>query len=137
MRNFLLLLAFVIFFTCKEKEETPPVVVTPDYADSVVGTYYGTEVRKSSDNYTIQFSSSTKTMTVTKLEKNKVHVQSFDLGYSPKFTLSESSNGVKFTPESYTSTGSNNYTLSTKYLNLEFTNGGTGPRYFYYQATKQ
>jgi hypothetical protein len=143
MRYTILLLAMLTFFACK-KEETPPVVVTPDYADSVVGTYLGSEVRKGSDNFTVEYSNGSKTMIVEKLDKNKIQLKGFTSGPMPIFSLSDAGSGnIELTPDGFPDVGFNQYVPSSKQLNIAiangYTNGQPSPatRYYYFQGTKQ
>jgi hypothetical protein len=138
MKHILLLLALLIFFTCKEKEEIPPVI--PDYADSIVGTYLGGEVKKEADNWTVEYSNSSKTMKVVKLGKNRVQLDSFNVNFSPIFTLSDGgmhqgNQIITLTPEGYTGSGSR---YLSKQLSIRLTIGsGSYTRYYYYDGTKQ
>jgi hypothetical protein len=147
MKKIFLLLMFTvtIFFTCKKKEETPPVVVIPDYADLVVGTYLGSEVRKAQDNWTVEYSNGSKTMTLEKLDKNKVQLKTFTSGPMPTFTLSDG--GTWQGNQIITFTSTSNPYGSSRYLqnqlSIDFANGYTNgqpgqyTRYYYYDGTKQ
>jgi hypothetical protein len=138
MRYFLLLLALAISFSCK-KEETPPVVVTPDYADSVVGTYLGSEIKYASDHSTQEYNNGSKTMTVVKLDKNKIQVNSFTSGPSAIFVLSDGGTNqgnqiITLTPSGSTQgAGFNSYQLKQITVNIK---DGV-PKYYYFQGTKQ
>lgn len=141
MKNLFIILVFLTFITCKKDEVDPPVV-TPDYADSLVGTYLGQEVRFQQDNSTQEYNNGSKTMTVTKLDKNRIQVTSFNSGLSPKFTLSDRGDGnIKLTPEGIAEygTGNNEYFISpSKQLYIYLVTGsGSATRYYSYQATKQ
>ncbi len=142
MKHLLIVLALLVFITCKKKDEDPPAP-TPDYADSLVGSYLGQEIRYKQDNSTQEYSNGSKTMTVTKLEKNKIQVSSFTSGPAPIFILSDGGSAkIKLTPQGSGEygTGWNEYSLTAKQLNIyiiDCQSCGAATRYYYYQATKQ
>jgi hypothetical protein len=136
MKNTLIVLAILSVFACEKKKDPEPV--TPDYADSLVGTYIGTEIQYAADNNTQQYNNSSKTMTVTKLGKNRIQVSQFNAGSTPIFNLSTRTDGnIVLSPEGLAeySTGWNIYFLSTRQLNIYVKDGV--PRYFRYQGDKQ
>jgi hypothetical protein len=139
MKNFLILLVILtVFFTCKKKEDPP---VEPDFADSIVGTYSGTEVKKGNDNWTVEYTKNPKIMTVIKIEKNRIKVNTFDNGLAPEFTLSDGGTHqgnqiITLTPVNVTAHGSSS--LLTNKLTINFSYGsGIYIRYYSFQGTKQ
>lgn len=136
MKYFLIILCFTAFLSCKKDEEDPEPV-TPDYADSLVGTYIGQEILYSSDNFTQLYNNSSSTLTVIKLGKNWIQVKTFNSGIMPGFTLSgDGSGNVILTPGGVTAHGSGNkYFTSAKQLNIYVKDGI--PQYNKYQGTKQ
>lgn len=141
MKQILLILVLLGFLACKDKDDPQPEPPVPDYADSLVGTYLGTEIRFQQDNSTQEYNNGSKTMTVAKLGKNRIQVMSFTSGPMPIFNLSEGgSNGINLSPEGMNSGGFNKYILDIKQLNIKVTNApgaGAASRYYYYQAIKQ
>lgn len=139
MKNLLFLLALLAIISCKKKEDPVPTPVVPDYADSLVGSYLGHEIRYMQDNSTKEYENVSKTMTVTKLSKNRIQVSSFTPALSPVFSLSDGGSGdIAMTPESISSAGFNKYISSIKQLNIYIVTGsGSSTRYYYFQATKQ
>lgn len=138
MKNLFIILVFLTFITCKKDEVDPPVV-TPDYADSLVGTYLGQEIRFQQDNWTQEYNDASATMTVTKLSKNRIQLFSFYQGPNPIFNLSDRGDGnIKLVSEG-TDYGSNTYFISpSNQLNIYIVTGsGSATRYYKYQATKQ
>ena len=136
MKNILIALAILSLIACKKKKDPEPV--TPDYADSLVGTYVGSEIHFAADNNTQQYNNASSTMTVNKLGKNKIQVLQFNSGGTPIFNLSARADGnIVLSPEGLTeySTGWNVYFLSTKQLNIYIKDGI--PKYYYYQGDKQ
>lgn len=135
MKNLFIILIFAVFFSCKKDDVTPPPVI-PDYADSLVGTYMGQEIRYAGDNFTQEYNNATKLMTVTKISKNKIQLISFFQGPQPYFNLSLRSDGnIQLSPEGVTATGWNVYTVSSKELGVYVKDGA--PKYYYYSGTKQ
>lgn len=137
MKNLLLVLVILTFFACK-KDDPDPVVVTPDYADSLVGTYIGHEIRFDSDNNTKLYEDVSKTMTIVKLDKNRIQLKTFYQGPMPIFNLSDRGDGnIKLTPEGMVAhgTGNNEYFLSDKRLYIYVKDGI--PWYYYFQGDKQ
>jgi hypothetical protein len=137
MKKLMILIVLISFFACK-KEEVDPPVVTPDYADSLVGTYVGTEVHLGTDNMTQEYNNGSKTMTVTKISKNKIQLSSFYNGGSPFFNLSDDGAGtIILSPESFTAygNGNNRYILSSKSFSVYLKDSFSKYKRFY--GTKQ
>jgi hypothetical protein len=77
MKKYILVFALLSILVSCKKDDPEPEPVTPDYADGLVGTYVGTEINYGTDNSSKEYENTSKTMTVTKLEKNKIKVESF------------------------------------------------------------
>jgi hypothetical protein len=139
MKNFLILTIAVLFISCGKDDITPftPPAI-PDYADSLVGTYLGQEILYDSDNSTQLYNNGSKTLTVTRMEKNKIMVSSFNGGSSLSFFLSEGTNGtIKLKPINFQeyATGWNSYSIVAMQLNIYIKNGSNN--YQYFQGIKQ
>lgn len=139
MKNFLIILVLLVagLSSCK-KDKDAPEPVTPDYADGMVGTYLGQEIYLKADNYTQVYNNGSKTVTVVKLDKNKIQINTFYAG-SGVFTLSDNGNGnIKLTPLTpFVEYGvsNNNYYTTSKQLNVYVKDALN--KYIRYQGTKQ
>lgn len=141
MKNFLIIIALLSLLACK-KNEPDPEPITPDYADSLVGTYLGQTINYDSDNSTELYNNGSKTMTVTKISKNKIQVSSFYGGPSPYFDLSDAGSGNIFVNISsstlviYGGVTNNSYSTSTKTLKIYFKYPSIN-EYRYFNGVKQ
>lgn len=141
MKNFLIIIALLSLLACK-KNDVKPEPETPDYADSLVGTYLGQTINYDGDNVTQLYNNGSKTMTVTKISKNKIQVSSFYGGPAPYFDLSDAGSGnitlnvSSSTLVNYGGASSNNYSPSTKILKIYFKYPSLD-EYRYFSGTKQ
>jgi hypothetical protein len=138
MRHLLIILSLVVLISCK-KDDPDPEPQTPDYAETLVGTYIGTEVQLGSDNMTQEYNNSSKTMTITRVDKNKIMVSTFNIGIKPEFSLtSKTSNVIKLTPDGVTEvgTGNNEYDIPSKKVYIYFYYSSIN-KYVSFQGTKQ
>jgi hypothetical protein len=139
MKKYILVFALLSILVSCKKDDPEPEPETPDYADGLVVTYVGTETRYQQDNWTVDYTNSSKTMVITKLEKNRIKLTSFDAGYSPTFKVTERSDGnITLTPENFTPNGTSTYFNSSKQLGTSITTGvASTTRYHHYSAVKQ
>lgn len=142
MKKLIFVLAIsIISFSCKKKTEPTPAVDNTDYADSLAGSYLGTQIVYQADNSTQKFYNANATITVTKLSMNKVRVVYYYSPYTANITYDLSNRwdgNILLSPEGYTAygTGNNVYFISpAKQLNMYIKNGA--PNYFYFQGVKQ
>lgn len=135
MKNILISLAILSVFACKKKEEP-----TPDYSESLVGTYIGMETYATPGSASVTYSNSSKTMTVTRLDKNRIQVSTFNNSSKPIFTLSDGGSTVNLTPEApleaQGSSVNNSYTTSTKVLRIDVKIPSVSG-YMFFQGDKQ
>lgn len=136
MKKILIMITIIALFSCKKDEEAP--VVVPDYADSVVGTYVGEEAIADGAVGNTTYNNTSKTMTVTKREKNKILLKSFNDGSGMLFTLSE---GIFLTlasgsTEPYGPSSYNSYNPSTKQLRVYYRDSILD-KYYSFTGTKQ
>jgi hypothetical protein len=138
MKKYILVFALLSILVSCKKDDPEPEPETPDYADGLVGTYVGTEINYGTDNSSKEYENTSKTMTVTKLEKNKIKITEFNGGYPISFTLSDGGSGkIKLTPIGYTeyATGWNSYNTSATSISIYVKD--IYLKYKRYQATKQ
>jgi hypothetical protein len=135
MKYLIFLFAILTLVSCKEKDKEE---VTPGYADGLVGTYVGQETAYGTNGSTVTYNNASATFTVTKLEKNKIKLSSFNSGPSVQFTLTQRADGnIELIPISWAAHGSGNnvYFNSVKQLNVYVKDGV--PSYYSFQGTKQ
>jgi len=141
MKNFLLVFALLSILVSCKKDDPDPEPETPDYADQLVGTYMGEERYYDTDKTTILHSNASKTITIAKVEKNKIQISTFHSGASPLFTLSDGGNGtiniVAQSPNANDGSfaGANKYTVSSKALFIFFKSAIN--KYTYFTGDKQ
>jgi hypothetical protein len=140
MKKYILIFALLSILVSCKKDDPEPEPVTPDYADGLVGTYVGTEINYGTDNSSKEYENTSKTMTVTKLEKNKIKVESFQGNYAITFTLTSGGGDDVLMSSSapYQAYGIGNckYFASPKKLGI-YVKDVNSLKYKYYSGTKQ
>lgn len=123
MKHLIWILAISLtIISCKKDDDDP---VTPDYSTDLVGTYVGNETYAEPAEGTIVYSNTSSTLTITRVDKNKIKVSGFyaNGGSNANFDLSYGGTGlVLINPEFYVKANStasqNSYETATKTLRI-------------------